>query len=47
VPAAGQVRILVEASGVHLVDTVLRSGAYSGGPTLENRGTTGKAVLIP
>jgi NADPH:quinone reductase len=32
VPAAGQVRILVEASGVHLVDTVLRSGAYSGGP---------------
>lgn len=30
-PAAGQVRIAVEASGVHLLDTVIRSGA-SGGP---------------
>src|ERR687887_203907 len=32
VPAAGQVRIAVEAAGVHLVDTALRAGAYSGGP---------------
>ncbi|TDC54168.1 oxidoreductase [Jiangella ureilytica] len=32
VPAAGQVRIAVEASGVHLLDTVLRAGPGSGGP---------------
>ncbi len=32
VPAAGEVRIRVEAAGVHLIDTVLRSGEYSGGP---------------
>lgn len=31
-PAPGQVRIRVEAAGVHLVDTVLRSGAYEDGP---------------
>lgn len=31
-PSAGGVRIVVEAAGVHLVDTVLRAGAYSGGP---------------
>ena len=30
-PAPGQVRIAVEAIGVHLLDTVIRSGA-SGGP---------------
>ncbi|MBB5787306.1 zinc-binding dehydrogenase [Jiangella mangrovi] len=32
VPAAGQVRIAVEASGVHLVDTALRAGSSGGGP---------------
>src|SRR5262245_30003340 len=32
VPAEGQLRIRVEAAGVHLVDTVLRSGEYEGGP---------------
>lgn len=32
VPSAGGVRIAVEAAGVHLVDTVLRAGGYSGGP---------------
>jgi len=31
-PAAGELRIRVEAAGVHLVDTMLRSGEYSGGP---------------
>lgn len=31
VPAAGQVRIAVEAAGVHLVDTILRAGE-AGGP---------------
>ncbi|TDD72338.1 oxidoreductase [Jiangella aurantiaca] len=31
VPAAGQVRVAVEASGVHLIDTTLRSG-QGGGP---------------
>src|SRR6266545_1049933 len=31
-PAPGQVRIRVEAAGAHLVDTVLRSGQYQGGP---------------
>jgi NADPH:quinone reductase len=30
VPAAGQVRIAVEASGVHLLDTALRSGSAGG-----------------
>lgn len=30
-PAAGEVRIAVEASGVHLLDTIIRAGA-SGGP---------------
>jgi NADPH:quinone reductase len=32
VPGEGQVLIRVEASGVHLVDTMLRSGAAGGGP---------------
>ena len=32
VPGAGQVRIAVEAAGVHLVDTVLRAGTAGGGP---------------
>lgn len=32
VPGPGQLRIRVEASGVHLVDTALRSGEYGGGP---------------
>ncbi|MFC0625830.1 zinc-binding dehydrogenase [Kribbella deserti] len=32
VPAAGQVRIKVEAAGVHLVDTVLRAGNAGGAP---------------
>lgn len=32
VPAAGQVRIAVEASGVHLLDTALRAGSAGGGP---------------
>lgn len=32
VPGSGQVRIAVEAAGVHLVDTTLRAGKYSGGP---------------
>ncbi|WP_116947988.1 zinc-binding dehydrogenase [Jiangella endophytica] len=31
-PAAGQVRVAVEASGVHLIDTVLRAGQGGGGP---------------
>jgi NADPH:quinone reductase len=31
-PASGQVRIAVEAAGVHLVDTVLRAGTYANGP---------------
>ncbi|WP_433157444.1 zinc-binding dehydrogenase [Kribbella sp. CA-247076] len=31
-PGEGQVLIRVEAAGVHLVDTVLRSGAAGGGP---------------
>ncbi len=31
-PAPGQVRIRVEAAGAHLIDTVLRSGQYQGGP---------------
>jgi NADPH:quinone reductase len=29
-PGAGQVRVAVEAAGVHLVDTVIRTGEYSG-----------------
>jgi NADPH2:quinone reductase len=29
-PSAGQVRIAVEAAGVHLIDTVLRGGAAAG-----------------
>lgn len=32
VPEAGQVRIKVEAAGVHLMDTALRAGTASGGP---------------
>lgn len=32
VPGEGQVLIRVEAAGVHLVDTMLRSGAAGGGP---------------
>jgi NADPH2:quinone reductase len=32
VPAAGQVRISVEAAGVHLLDTALRAGTAGGGP---------------
>lgn len=32
VPAAGQVRLAVEASGVHLIDTALRAGHGGGGP---------------
>ncbi|SDT69322.1 zinc-binding dehydrogenase [Jiangella sp. DSM 45060] len=32
VPAAGQLRVAVEASGVHLIDTALRSGGGGGGP---------------
>jgi NADPH2:quinone reductase len=32
VPATGQVRIRVEAAGVHLLDTALRSGTTGGGP---------------
>src|SRR5882757_4915578 len=32
VPAAGHVRIKVEAAGVHLMDTVLRAGTAGGGP---------------
>ncbi|TDD21667.1 oxidoreductase [Kribbella turkmenica] len=32
VPEAGQVLLRVEAAGVHLVDTTLRSGAAGGGP---------------
>jgi NADPH2:quinone reductase len=32
VPAAGQVLIVVEAAGVHLLDTVLRAGTAGGGP---------------
>lgn len=32
VPAAGQVRIAVEASGVHLLDAALRAGSGGGGP---------------
>jgi NADPH2:quinone reductase len=32
VPGEGQVRIQVEAAGVHLVDTVLRAGTPRGGP---------------
>jgi NADPH2:quinone reductase len=31
-PGAGQVRIKVEAAGVHLMDTVLRAGTAGGGP---------------
>lgn len=31
-PAAGEVRIRVEAAGVHLMDTALRSGTTGGGP---------------
>ncbi|RIQ18879.1 zinc-binding dehydrogenase [Jiangella rhizosphaerae] len=31
VPAAGQVRVAVEASGVHLIDTTLRAGQGGGG----------------
>jgi NADPH2:quinone reductase len=32
VPGAGQVRIAVEAAGVHLLDTALRAGTVGGGP---------------
>lgn len=32
VPGAGQVRIAVEAAGVHLLDTALRAGTAGGGP---------------
>lgn len=32
VPGAGQVRIAVEAAGVHLMDTALRAGTAGGGP---------------
>ncbi|WBQ01835.1 zinc-binding dehydrogenase [Kribbella sp. CA-293567] len=32
VPVAGQVRISVEAAGVHLIDTALRAGTAGGGP---------------
>lgn len=32
VPDAGQVRIAVEAAGVHLLDTALRAGTAGGGP---------------
>jgi NADPH2:quinone reductase len=32
VPAAGMVRIVVEAAGVHLMDTALRAGTAGGGP---------------
>ncbi|GAA1572015.1 zinc-binding dehydrogenase [Kribbella sancticallisti] len=32
VPSAGQVRISVEAAGVHLLDTALRAGTAGGGP---------------
>jgi NADPH2:quinone reductase len=31
-PATGQVRIKVEAAGVHLIDTALRAGTTGGGP---------------
>src|SRR5215207_4105693 len=31
-PAAGQVRIVVEAAGVHLLDTALRAGTAGRGP---------------
>jgi NADPH2:quinone reductase len=32
VPGPGQVRIAVEAAGVHLLDTILRAGTAGGGP---------------
>ncbi|MBM9508545.1 zinc-binding dehydrogenase [Actinacidiphila acididurans] len=32
VPGPGQVRVAVEAAGVHLVDTLLRAGGYGNGP---------------
>jgi NADPH:quinone reductase-like Zn-dependent oxidoreductase len=32
VPGPGQVRVAVEAAGVHLVDTLLRAGSYGNGP---------------
>lgn len=45
-PGPGQVRVAVRAAGVHLVDTVLRSGNYSGGPGAARRRRPDRAVRL-
>ena len=51
VPAAGHVRIAVEAAGVHFIDTRIREGFSSGplgAPSLPmTPGREGKTVLLP
>lgn len=52
-PGPGQVRIAVRAAGVHLIDTVLRAGAYDGGvmkppvlPTIPGREVAGVVASL-